>query len=134
MAITTYEFYINTFYGDVISERDFPKWASKAEDDLMYITNGRINEVEYVSYIIQIQKAVCALAELDFKFDEAMKSADGDSYGAIRSISSGGESVSFDAQANVITNALGDKNAQEKLKFDTVRPYLYNTGLLFQGL
>ncbi len=134
MAITTYDFYTNTYYGDVISETDFPKWESKAADDLAYITNGNITDDALVTYCIQIQKAVCALAEIEYQLDVANKASNGESYGAVRSISSGGESVTFDAHANLITTVLSDKIAQDRLKFDAVRPYLFNTGLLFQGL
>lgn len=133
MAITTFEFYSDVFYGTLIKQIDFPKYASKAEDELDYITNGHIDEEAWATYCLQIQKAVCALAELDFQLVDAEQKAQ-NAQGSIHSISSGGESVSFNVQATAITAVLTDRDAQQRLRFETVRPYLYNTGLLYQGL
>ncbi len=127
MPIVDFDFYTNTYYGDGIKEPDFPKWESRAEDELMYLTNGNITSGALAAYEIQIKKAICALCEVLAQLDEVSNAT-----GAVRSISSGGESVSYGDTA--ISAAATSKKAQMALKFDTVRPYLHNTGLLYQGL
>ena len=42
MAYTDYAFYTNEYYGDVVPETDFPKYADRASDRVDEITFDRL--------------------------------------------------------------------------------------------
>ena len=133
--ITSYEFYTSKYFGDIIPDTCFEKQESMAVDDLHELTFNRLKEQE--EYAEQVQKAVCALAELNYQIQVATKATmvkENGSGGVIKSKSSGGESVSYDVSNNLIYSVLNDKKAQEKLKYNTVQKYLRGTGLLYAGV
>lgn len=133
--ITNIEFYKSKYFGDIIPEAIFDKFASRAEDELHELTFGRLKD--FTEYEEKVQKAVCELAELLYQIDIAMKATmvheDGNG-GVVKSKSSGGESISYDVSNNLIYVVLKDENAQKKLKYNTVAKYLRGTGLLYAGV
>lgn len=133
--ITSYDFYTSNYFGDIIPEKSFQKVVSKAEDDLHELTFDRLKDT--TEYEDKVQKAVCALAEVQYQIDIAMKATmvheDGNG-GVIKSKSSGGESISYDVSNNLIYAVLKDETAQKKLKYNTVAKYLRGTGLLYAGV
>ena len=132
-SLTTYEFYNETYYGDTIEESAFPKWLSRATDKLMYLTYGNITEESLKEYDVKIQKAVCALADLLFQIDHKTSHANDESGGNVKSMSSGGRSISFGTNETLVDKVLGDKVAQNRLCYDTICDYLAGTGLLYAG-
>lgn len=132
--LTTYEFYENTYYGDTIEEPAFPKWLSKATDKLMYLTHGNITDESIANYGMQIQKATCALMDLMYQIDDETKKATAKDDSNVKSKSSGGESVTFGDSDTLVTKVLSDKNAQNRLMYDTISEYLTGTGLLYAGV
>lgn len=132
--LTTYEFYTDTYYGDTIEESAFPKWLSRATDKLMYLTNGNFTEENRNVYDKQIQKATCALMDLLFQIDSATKTATAKDDTNVKSKSSGGESITFVDSDTLVTKVLSDKNAQNRLMYDTISEYLFGTGLLYAGV
>lgn len=132
--LTTYEFYVNTYYGDAIGESAFPKWLSRATDKLMDLTYGNITEERCIQYNILIQKATCALMDLMYQLDVATKAATAKDATNVKSKSSGGESITYDDTETLITKVLSDKTAQNRLMYDTVAEYLSGTGLLYAGV
>ena len=133
--ITTYEFYAGKYYGDIIPDSSFDKYRSHAEDDINKLTFGRLKDL--TEYTDKVQKAVCALAEVNYQLDMAMKSTGFNVDGTgkiVKSKSSGNESISFDTGNNMYTAALMDVKAQERIKYDTVSKYLSDTGLLYAGV
>jgi len=133
-AFTTYEFYTNTYYGEDIQTSSFPKWLSKATDKLNYLTFGNITEELLALYATQISKATCALMDVMYKLDYAAKNVSNAETGNIKSMSSGGESVTFNSTDTEITKALSDVSAQNSLMRDTISEYLSGTGLLYAGV
>ena len=133
-SLTTYEFYNETYYGDTIEESAFPKWLSRATDKLMYLTYGNITEESLKEYDVKIQKAVCALADLLFQIDHKTSHANDESGGNVKSMSSGGRSISFGTNETLVDKVLGDKVAQNRLCYDTICDYLAGTGLLYAGV
>lgn len=133
--ITNYEFYTSKYFGNIIPDNSFDKFASKAEDDLHELTFDRLKSVTECNE--KVQKAVCELAEVLYQIDIAMKATmvheDGNG-GVIKSKSSGGESISYDVSNNLIYAVLKDEAAQKKLKYNTVAKYLRGTGLLYAGV
>lgn len=134
MEMTTYEFYKKTYYGDSIEESSFPKWESRAEDKLMYLTHGNITEENRQEYDTRIQKAICALADLLYQIDFKTNHSCDEKGGNIKSMSSGGRSISFGTNETLVDKVLGDKVAQNRLCYDTICDYLAGTGLLYAGV
>ena len=134
MGYTTYEFYQNEYYGDSIEESLFPKWESRATDRLDELTYGNITEDVLEEYSEKIQKATCALADLLYKIDYKTNHANDTNGGNVKSMSSGGQSISFGSNETLIDKVLNDKVAQNRLCYDTVCEYLSGTGLLYAGV
>ena len=134
MGYTTYEFYQNEYYGDSIEESLFPKWESRATDRLDELTYGNITEDVLEEYNEKIQKATCALADLLYKIDYKTNHANDTNGGNVKSMSSGGQSISFGSNETLVDKVLNDKVAQNRLCYDTVCEYLPGTGLLYAGI
>ena len=134
MGYTTYEFYQNEYYGDSIEESLFPKWESRATDRLDELTYGNITEDVLEEYNEKIQKAVCALADLLYKIDFKTNHANDTNGGNVKSMSSGGQSISFGSNETLVDKVLNDEVAQNRLCYDTVCAYLSGTGLLYAGI
>lgn len=131
--LTTYEFYQKTYFGDTIEESAFLKYVSKATDKLMFLSYGNINEDTRAEYDEQIQKATCALADVLYQLDCAAVAATAKDETNVKSKSSGGESITFGDSDTLITKVLSDKNAQNRLMYDTIQEFLSDTGLLYAG-
>ena len=133
--IADYEFYTSKYFGDIIPEASLKKYLSRAEDDIHELTFGRLKD--FTEYDENVQKAVCALAEVNYQIDIASKATmvhENGSGGVIKSKGSGGESVSYEVGNNLIYSVLNDEKAQGKLKYNTARKYLRSTGLLYAGV
>ena len=118
MKYTTYDFYKEKYYGDSIEESLFPKWEDRAADKLDQ----------------RIQKATCALADLLYQIDYKTAHANDPKNGNVKSMSSGGQSISFGSNETAVDKALGDKAAQNRLCYDAVCEHLSGTGLLYAGV
>nr|DAE13812.1 MAG TPA: Head Tail Connector Protein [Siphoviridae sp. ctLNL10] len=132
--MTTYDFYTGKYYGDIIPEVDFTRYESRAVDDLNDFTFGRLKgKAEYTD---KEQKAVCALAEINYQISVAEKATGitASGGGIIKSMSSGGESVSYDVGNNMIYSVLNSNREQSKLKYNAAARYLRGTGLLYAGV
>lgn len=134
MGYTTFEFYESKYYGDSIEESLFPKWESRASDKLNQLTYGHINEDTLKEFDERIQKATCALADLLYQIDFKTSHASDEKGGNVKSMSSGGRSISFGTNETLIDKVLNDKAAQNRLCYDTVCEYLSGTGLLYAGV
>lgn len=133
MGYTTYDFYQHKYYGDSIEESLFPKWEDRASDKLNQLTYGNINDAAKAEYDERIQKATCALADLLYQIDYKTTHASDEKGGNVKSMSSGGRSISFGSNETLIDKVLGDKTAQNRLCRDVVNEYLSGTGLLYAG-
>lgn len=155
----TYEFYTDTYYGDVIPEDAFNKFASRAYDKFNYLTFNHVSyikdtdEFEYDGDLLddaiveKIRKCVCRLAEILYEIDVREKSnretigyettGDGKHGKIISSVSNGSESISYSVSNNtknsMIDAVLSDEKAQKRLFDDVVTEYLSGTGLLYAG-
>ncbi len=134
MKYTTYGFYKEKYYGDSIEESLFPKWEDRAADKLDQMTDGHINDATKTEFDERIQKATCALADLLYQIDYKTAHANDPKNGNIKSMSSGGQSISFGSNETAVDKALGDKAAQNRLCYDAVCEHLSGTGLLYAGV
>lgn len=149
---TDYDFYITKYYGNVISETDFPKYEDKASDKLYQLTFGRIENVLATDndsrLSVRIKKAVCAIAEKMYDVDQAnnlyrqtngMTEENGMIKGkVVKSVSAGAESISYSTQSDVVSSlqalsAMSDAQLRS-VYFETARDYIGDTGLLSQAL
>ena len=134
MGYTTFEFYESKYYGDSIEESLFPKWESRASDKLNQLTYGHINEDTLKEFDERIQKATCAIADLLYQIDFKTNHASDEKGGNVKSMSSGGRSISFGTNETLVDKVLNDKGAQNRLCYDTVCEYLSGTGVLYAGV
>lgn len=143
-------FYKDSFFGDVLTDKNANKWLSLASDEIDTLTFGRLTfafpTVE--AHIEKVKKAVCAVAEALYYIDlqrkavTAQQTADGSYRGAVASISSGRESISYaigNASASTYAAAAANAVEQNKLIGSIVAKYLANipdmngTNLLYAG-
>ena len=134
MKYTTYDFYKEKYYGDSIEESLFPKWEDRASMKLDQLTYGNINVETQAEFDEKIQKATCALADLLYQIDYKTVHANDPKNGNVKSMSSGGQSISFGSNETLVDKVLGDKAAQNRLCYDAVCEYLSGTGLLYAGV
>ena len=133
--LTTYSFYSNSYYGDEVSQAEFPKWLMKATDELNYLTFVNINDDAIELYGDRIQKAVCALMEFMHKLNTIEDNASSGNYeGNIKAISSGNESITYGHTETIYSKAITDSNSRRKVEYDIIKPYLSDTGLLYAGI
>lgn len=134
MGYTAFEFYRDSYYGDSIEESLFPKWEDRASMKLDQLTYGNINDDTRAEFDERIQKATCALADLLYQIDYKTTHANDAQAGNVKSMSSGGQSISFGSNETLVDKVLNDKTAQNRLCYDTVCEYLSGTGLLYAGV
>lgn len=127
--MNTYEFYV-TEYGGSLDEALFSKYEKRATFKLDSLTYGNITKDKYDECEKQILFSLCAIIDEMVKIDNAMKGEN--ATGAIKSMSSGGQSVTY--ADNVYTKAISDPSAQDALYIASIQDYLYDTGLLYAGV
>lgn len=150
MAYADFSFYRDGYFGDVLPEESSLKWFERASDELDALTFGRLTfampTVE--AHVAKVKKAVCAVAEALYFIDiqrqaaAAQKAEDGSYRGAVSSVSSGRESVSFAANGvatTVYAAAAASDVAQRGLigsiavKYLANTPDAYGVNLLYAG-
>lgn len=131
----TFEYYHESFYGEVIPEDSFQKWIKRAETKLNYLTFGKAECTTDTGECQQIPDSLCALAECMYMVESERKKAENTTSDKnIKSMSSGGESISYEVQKTIYQDVLHDKAAEDRLYRDTVAEYLQGTGLLYAGV
>lgn len=151
MAYADFAFYKASYYGEALTdETTAARWLDRASDEIDALTFGRLTfampTVE--AHVLKVKKAVCAVAEALFYIDiqskaaMAQKAEDGSYRGAVASISSGRESISFSgnsAAASTYAAAAASEGAQRKLLGSIAAKYLanipdaYGVNLLYAG-
>lgn len=136
-AYTTYDFYTDTYLGDLITGSSvFEKYEAKAEVKIDRICHNRFADglPEDSTLNTKVQKAVCAICDVLYQLDVAKTAATATDGSNVRSMSSGGESITFGVDKTEITAALSSIAAQDRLIYQTVLDYLSGSGLLYAGL
>lgn len=114
MAYADFTFYRDSFHGDALTEQDAEKWLDRASDELDTITRGRLTFAfpTHEAHVVRVKKAACAIAETLCLIDVQRKAAsaqitdEGAYRGAVASVTSGKESVSY-AIGNVVATMYG---------------------------
>jgi len=128
-----YEFYQGSYYGDTIAPDAWDKYGTRASDFLDWMTRRQMvnNLPSNAEDLERIQKACCAVADAFYQIDKikAAEASGGASVGVegisgqIKSLSSGGESISFEASA-VSRAVTGGETAINGYLYDVAKPYL----------
>ena len=151
MAYADFEFYQNIFYGDILTEENANRWLERASDRLDTLTHGRLGFAYPTeeAHVVKVQKAVCAMAEALWQVEtqraalSAQKAQDGSFRGAVTSISSGKESVSYatgSAVGSAFAAAAASKAEETVLLQSVAAEYLANVpdangvNLLYAGV
>ena len=132
-----FAFYQGTYYGETLTEENAARWLTRASDELDTLTFGRLTfafpTVE--SHVEKVKKAVCALADALYLVDvqrraaSAQKAQDGQYRGAVASVTSGKESVSYSTggtAATVYAAAATNPDELTRLMGDIAVKYLAN--------
>lgn len=80
-----YDFYLNSYFGSLIAEEDFPRLSERASEYVRAVTGGISDKVDGAD-LEAVKKASCAVAEV--LLDEGSMSA---------AVFSGGQSVASEA-------------------------------------
>lgn len=148
MAYADYDFYTESYYGNVVPEADFDRLAARASDFIDTLTFNNLVDGLPADKRSQkrIKKAVCSLAELMYQIELAEKNATnqasanvtdantgGKSTGIVTSVSSGSESISYATPQQIgasakewsaVYAAAGDVQKTNDLLFKTALPLL----------
>ena len=129
MIYADYNFYVSSFYGNVIPEEEYAAAALRASQFLDYYTMNRAKQQPELE---ALKLACCALAEEYHTIITAARQQSqtmaGD--GEMQSQTVGGYSVTYRNRGE----ALSEASAQAQSRLATVaRQYLAHTGLLYRG-
>lgn len=124
----TYNFYTTSYYGSKIAEADWPKYGTKASDFMDFATCDSLRDNMPTDTTAQdrIMKATCAVADAMKDIDDrkAITASAGTASGAIKSISSGGESITY--QTSRIDEVITSGES-------AIRAYLYQSMHLYMS-
>jgi len=137
MAYADFNFYSNSYYGDLLTSTNANKWLELASDEIDRFTFGRLVSAFPTATVSvsKVKKAVCAIAEALYNIDvqrkavSATKAGDGTCKGAIASVSSGRESISYsvsNASASIYAAAAASEAEHNRLISDIAVKYLAN--------
>lgn len=137
MAYADLDFYQKSYYGELLTEDNADRWLTRASDELDVLTFGRLTDAfpTIEAHAVKVKKAVCAVAEtllcidMQRKAVSARQTEDGEYRGAIASISSGKESISFSVNgtaASVYAAAASNEDKRNALIAEVAVRYLAN--------
>ena len=129
MIYADYNFYVSSFYGNVIPEEEYAAAALRASQFLDYYTMNRAKDH---CAMPELKMACCALAEEYHTIITAARQQSqtmaGD--GEMQSQTVGGYSVTYRSRGEALSEA--SAQAQSRLA-QVARQYLAHTGLLYRG-
>ena len=127
--IADYQFYQDEYFGDILTQEDFDKYATRADSYLEQLTMGRYDDPSLPADIVKaVKMAECAIAEqcaIEAKQSLAIYESMG--AGTLASESVGAHSVSYRSGAEI------KQASAAEIKSIAYR-YLGMTGLLYRGI
>ena len=124
--IADYEFYRETYFGDLLTAENFAKYASRADAFLDELTTGRYkNDRLRAETLEAVRMAECAIADLCLNLEQA--SLQSDAAWKVQSEKVGNHTVSFRNNAEITEQT-------EKQIRKTAERYLGRWGLLYRGM
>ena len=124
--IADYEFYRETYFGDLLTAENFAKYASRADACLDELTTGRYaKDCLPAGAVEAVKMAECAIADLCLNLEQA--SLQSDAAWKVQSEKVGNHTVSFRNNAEITEQT-------EKQIRKTAERYLGRWGLLYRGI
>ena len=127
MIYADYNFYVSSFYGNVISEEEYAAAALRASQFLDYYTMNRAKDH---CAMPELKMACCALAEEYHTILTAKRHESQTADGEMQSQTVGSYSVTYRSRGESLAEA--SAQAQSRLA-QVARQYLAHTGLLYRG-
>lgn len=127
MIYADYNFYVSSFYGNVIPEEEYAAAALRASQFLDYYTMNRAKDH---CAMPELKMACCALAEEYHTILTAKRHENQTADGEMQSQTVGGYSVTYRSRGEALSEA--SAQAQSRLA-QVARKYLAHTGLLYRG-
>lgn len=135
MVYADYSYYTNVYWGDAITEEDWPKMSTRASAFIDYVTTGR---AEKHTDLDAVKNACCALAESYQTIETARKLANqslnsaatsGES-GELQSQTVGSWSKTYRSAGSSAVEAMNSAEKTQEALMETAKMYLAGTGLL----
>lgn len=131
-----FTYYTQEYKGSIVPSDQFDYYSLKAENYVDYITLGKASKF-FERFEEKIKNCVCAVAELQFKYDKDLQSIkDYESkliQSGVKSEQVKSHSISF-MTAKDFTSESDLKTSFDKKLRDTIYQYLLVTGLLYRGV
>ena len=124
--IADYGFYRENYYGTLLTEENFPKYADRADSYLDSATMGRYADDRLGADTLEaVKKAECAIADLCLNLEQAELQSD--AAWKVQSEKVGNHSVQFRNNAEIAEQT-------ERQIRKVIERYLARHGLLFKGV
>lgn len=123
--IADYEFYQNSYQGDLLSEQQFNKHIGKAQNIISANTNFRVSEYSIIQYPLMLQNNIrlcaCELCETIYSYYKAMNDNIMNGALPVKSKKAGALTVVYDTSSPSVTSADEARKAYKRILND----YLY---------
>lgn len=113
-----YEYYRDTYYGDVVEEADWPKTEREASAYIDRITYNRLHQGPEIPDAARM--AVCAVADVVQRYADAAAAPRG-----VKSENVDGYTVTFDGAADLATNEAAELDHAAGLYLPRSHPLRY---------
>ena len=124
--IADYNFYRETYFGDLLTAENFPKYASRADSFLDELTTGKYECDRLPQKAVEaIRMAECAIAELCLNLEQAELQSD--AAWKVEGEKVGNHSVTYRNNAEIAEQT-------EKQIHNVAVRYLARWGLLYRGI
>lgn len=124
MAYADYEYYKTKYYGSLIPEEEFDRYAAQASRQIDLITAGRASA--YKDTANMVKNAACNGAEILYRFDQEQKIANKNAGKSSETVQN--YSVSYRDMSESLSYESVQKSVNQALYSD-----LSVTGLLYRG-
>ena len=124
--IANYEYYRDTYLGEMLTEENFPKYALRADSFLDLLTTGRYaKDCLPAGAVEAVRMAECAIADLCLNLEQAVLQSD--AAWKVEGEKVGNHSVTYRNNAEIA------KQTERQIHEVAVR-YLLRWGLLYRGM
>lgn len=114
MIYADYDYYLNEYFGNSISDADFPRLSRQASAYIDTVTYGSAEKATDSKVIAKLSDTCCAVAEVMYKQEQGGEVASESNHSVSRTYVTSGKSV-------------------ECRMYDAAALYLSNTGLMYAG-
>lgn len=124
-----YEYYMNSFNGNIIPNESFKKYAKKASSKINYYTSNNIEEVTD-----DIKDATCEIAEVLFNQEKLKNKVINENSSQKSSETVGPWTVHYTDNSQYQSNQIMSDKELNTTIYQICKEYLIDSGLLFRGV